>query len=238
VSKVVFLVGEGEYESSTTMRPISDQISRWPDVTVDYRVPDVLEDWPNFPPSTFGGLQTLETADLLVLFTRFRVLPDEEMIAIAAFIERGGNIVALRTSTHAFHPVADSAWFGFASTFGDRVLGSGWTRHHGHSSSTTVKTVGQHEILQHIPARLSFDSWLYENTPADDSVTIAWGEPVNSEEPDAHGSPVAWIREVGQQRIFYTSLGSQTDLARQEMRTMLANAIRWGLRLPNPGSGT
>src|ERR1700704_2499865 len=48
------------------------------------------------------GLEALQTADLLVLFPRFRDLPDGQMKHIAAYVGSGRPIVGLRTATHAF----------------------------------------------------------------------------------------------------------------------------------------
>src|SRR5262249_4572794 len=48
------------------------------------------------------GLEALQTADLLVLFTRFRNLPDEQMKHLVEYIESGKPIIGLRTATHAF----------------------------------------------------------------------------------------------------------------------------------------
>src|ERR1700691_3770994 len=48
------------------------------------------------------GLEALKTADLLILFLRFRDLPDEQMKLILDYTESGKPIIALRTSTHAF----------------------------------------------------------------------------------------------------------------------------------------
>jgi len=48
------------------------------------------------------GLEALDTADLLILFTRFRDLPDAQMKHIVDYVESGRPIVALRTATHAF----------------------------------------------------------------------------------------------------------------------------------------
>ena len=47
------------------------------------------------------GLEALDKADLLVLFTRFRDLPDDQMKHIADYVESGKPIVGLRTSTDA-----------------------------------------------------------------------------------------------------------------------------------------
>ncbi len=60
------------------------------------------------PAQNIPGLESLdsagrEKADLLVIFTRFRELPDEQMKHLADYIESGRPIIGLRTATHAFN---------------------------------------------------------------------------------------------------------------------------------------
>lgn len=230
MKKIVVLAGDGEYESHRTMRTLADRVQAEHDVRIDFRVPDVLEDMPDFPPSSFGDLSSLDDADLLMMYTRFRVLPDEELSAIARFLERGGDLLALRTANHAFRPVPGSAMHDWAAEFGDGVLGSAWTRHHGHSSSTEVSAVAEHWITGGVPARFAVRSWLYETHPPHDATVLLHGEPVDPE-GDAVPSPVAWVRERGDQRIFYCSLGHQEDMSQDEVRTVLDNAVAWCLHL-------
>ena len=93
------------------------------------------------------GLEALDTADLLVLFTRFRRLPDADMKHVVDYVERGKPILGIRTATHAFAYEADSkspyaswswdskAWPG---GFGKQVLGETWVSHHGkHGTEST-----------------------------------------------------------------------------------------------------
>src|ERR1700691_1364229 len=49
------------------------------------------------------GLEALKTADLMVIATRFRDLPDEQMRHIVAYLEAGKPVIGLRTATHAFN---------------------------------------------------------------------------------------------------------------------------------------
>src|SRR5207244_6658819 len=53
--------------------------------------------------SNIPGLEALDTADLMVIFTRFRDLPDDQMKHIVGYIEAGKPIVGIRTATHAFN---------------------------------------------------------------------------------------------------------------------------------------
>jgi hypothetical protein len=80
------------------------------------------------------GLEQLRKADLLVLFTRWRNLPDDQMREMADYIESGRPIVAIRTATHAFRLSSptyakytwDSKEPGWQGGFGGRVLGETW----------------------------------------------------------------------------------------------------------------
>src|ERR1039457_914133 len=49
------------------------------------------------------GLEALRKADLMVLFTRYLELPDDQMKEIIAYTNSGRPIVGLRTATHAFN---------------------------------------------------------------------------------------------------------------------------------------
>src|SRR5881394_722561 len=48
------------------------------------------------------GLEALQHADLMVIATRFRDLPDEQMKHIVEYIESGRPVIGMRTATHAF----------------------------------------------------------------------------------------------------------------------------------------
>src|SRR5208282_2884422 len=49
------------------------------------------------------GLEALKTADLMILATRFRNLPDDQMKHIVDYIDAGKPIIGLRTATHSFN---------------------------------------------------------------------------------------------------------------------------------------
>ena len=48
------------------------------------------------------GLEALKTADLMIVFTRFRDLPDDQMKQIVDYLESGKPVIGLRTATHGF----------------------------------------------------------------------------------------------------------------------------------------
>ncbi|MEM7655310.1 MAG: hypothetical protein AAF399_04210 [Bacteroidota bacterium] len=97
------------------------------------------------------GLEALESADLMVMFTRFRELPDEQMQYIDDYLKSGKPVMGFRTATHAFH-VKDttSKWFHYgnfyegdmaewAGGFGRLVLGERWVSHHGHHKHQSTR---------------------------------------------------------------------------------------------------
>jgi type 1 glutamine amidotransferase len=84
------------------------------------------------------GLEQLKSADLMIIFTRFRDLPDEQMRYIAEYIDAGKPVIGLRTATHAFdckqhktygkYTWNSKEWDG---GFGRQILGETWISHHG-----------------------------------------------------------------------------------------------------------
>lgn len=231
MTTIVALAGAGEYEPQTTLPPVAGRIARATDARLIIRCSDIAEDVPDFPRSTFGDISALREADLLILALRFRNLDDDEYAELAAYAATGRPLIALRTSNHAFHPAAGSAFAEWADRFPAQYLGSAWSTHHGHTSTTRVTAVGESPLLEGVPAAFTVDSWLYVTDPPADARIVLWGEPIDPE-IDPVPSAVAWTRELDGQRIFYTSLGSESDLRREEVLRLLENAGRWCLRLP------
>jgi type 1 glutamine amidotransferase len=93
------------------------------------------------------GLDALKGADLLVLFMRWRDLPDEQMEQIIDYVESGRPVFAIRTGTHPFQLRTsktyekwswDSKEPGWEGGFGRHVLGETWVAHHGvHGKQST-----------------------------------------------------------------------------------------------------
>jgi hypothetical protein len=114
--------------------------------------------------SNIPGLEALKAADLLIIFTRFRDLPDDQMQHLVDYIESGRPIIGLRTATHAFNiksgkKYAKYSWSNgdkdYAQGFGRQVLGETWISHHGnHGSQSTRGLVAKgqesHPILRGI----------------------------------------------------------------------------------------
>ncbi len=98
---------------------------------------------PNYT-DNIPGLDQLEKADLMVIFTRFRALPDSQMQAIDDYLMNGRPVLGIRTATHAFNfKDSTNTWRHYGNYyekpgdpwdggFGRLVLGERWHTHHGH----------------------------------------------------------------------------------------------------------
>jgi len=100
------------------------------------------------------GLQALATADMMVIFTRFRALPDAQMQQIDDYLKSGRPVLGIRTATHAFSFPENSdsnfAHYGngysgafdeWTDGFGRMVLGEKWINHHGHHKHQSTRGI-------------------------------------------------------------------------------------------------
>lgn len=108
------------------------------------------------------GLELLEKADLMVIFTRFRALPDTQMQHIDKYLKQGKPVIGIRTSTHAFYYkgqdiISNYRHYGnsfegndhWDGGFGRLVLGEKWISHHGGHKSQSTKGVIVPESRDH-----------------------------------------------------------------------------------------
>lgn len=206
------------------------------------------------------GLEALKTADLMVIFTRFLNLPDDQMQHIAEFVESGKPVVGLRTSTHAFNIPGDrkfakfgngSGVKGWEGGFGRVVLGEKWVAHHGdHGKEGTrgIVAPGQEKnpILRGIdPGAVFGTTDVYTANPPKGSTILLLGEVTETLQPDSKAvsgkkndpmMPVAWTRSYkvmgGQEgRAFCTTMGASQDLAYEGTRRLIVNGCLWSLRI-------
>jgi hypothetical protein len=204
--------------------------------------------------SNIPGLESLKTADLMIIFTRFRDLPDEQMRHIVEYVNRGGPILGMRTATHAFNIPADKTYakYSFQSKqwdggFGRQVLGETWINHHGAHGKQSTRGVIAPGAEDHPIVRGCEDIWGLTDVYAvrlplpGDSRPLLLGQvlagmnptdqPVKGPKNDPM-MPIAWIRtyqgvggETG--RVFTTTMGAATDLQSEGLRRLLVNAVYW-----------
>ncbi len=145
---VVLVSGDEEYRSEETLPQLGKILAKHHGFkcTVLFAV-DPKDGTINPNVSNIPGLEALEKADLVILFLRFRDLPDDQMEHLVKYIESGRPIIGLRTATHAFNigrgkKYAKYSWNNsdkeYAQGFGRQVLGETWISHHGqHGKQST-----------------------------------------------------------------------------------------------------
>jgi type 1 glutamine amidotransferase len=206
------------------------------------------------------GLETLDSADLMVLFTRWRNLPDTQMKHIVDYVESGRPIVALRTATHAFDLKSSPTYARYSwnskewdGGFGRQVLGETWVAHHGkHAVQSTrgLLAPGQegHPILKGIAnAAIWVPTDVYKvRLPLPEGAQpLVLGQVLQGmkdSDPPVEGDindpmmPVAWTRSYTWSkgkvaRVFTTTMGSAQDLLNEPFRRLLVNACYWAVGL-------
>ncbi len=166
------------------------------------------------------GLEALKTADLMVIATRFRNLPDDQMRHVAEYLDAGKPVVGLRTATHAFNIGKGSTYAKYTWTskdpaypggFGKQVLGETWVAHHGaHKKEGTrgIIAKGQegHPVLKGIKDGDVFatsDVYTVNLPLPGDSVPLVLGQVTETLDPGSKPvegkkndpmMPVAWTK--------------------------------------------
>ena len=93
------------------------------------------------------GLESLRSADLMIIATRFRNLPDDQMKEVVDYVESGRPIIGMRTATHAFNlkgkTYAKYSWNSkeWDGGFGRQVLGETWVNHHGNHGKESTRGI-------------------------------------------------------------------------------------------------
>ena len=255
---IVLISGDEEYRSEELQPQLAKILSTYHGFkcTVLFAIdpkdgtinPDRLDNIP--------GLEALDTADLLVLQTRFRDLPDDQMKHIVNYIESGKPIVGIRTATHAFQfktspTYAKYSWNSADGGFGRLVLGETWINHHGqHGKQSTLGVLNPKEAAHPILTGIH-DGELWSTTDVyevrlplpEDSKPLVFGEVLSGmdiKSPAVPGAvndpmmPIAWVKSyTGSSgktaRVFATTLGTAQDLLIEADRRLLVNACYWAL---------
>ncbi len=255
---IVFLIGDEEYRSEDSMPQLAKilAVHHGFKCTVLFAInketgeidPQTLDNIP--------GLEALEKADLMVMFLRFRELPDDQMKYIIDYTNSGKPIVGLRTSTHAFnyvkHKDSPYAKYSFNNKeldggYGRQVFGETWISHYGnHQRESTrgliVKGMGNEFIARGIDDIWGESDVYGLTTLTGDCKPLVMGQvlsgmnPDDKPNPDKRLVPVAWTKtytgEKGKTaRVFTTTMGHSFDLFSEGFRRLLVNACYWGLEM-------
>jgi len=153
--KAVLVSGDEEYRTEEYFTQLAKILSRRHgfDCVVLYAVdpatgkinPDINTNIP--------GLEELRDADCLILSTRRRALPDEQIQEFDDYLRTGRPVLAARCATHAFMPPETSRFFYYSDLydgdempewkggFGRKILGEHWISHHGNHAHEATRAI-------------------------------------------------------------------------------------------------
>ena len=222
--RVVLISGDEEYRSEEALPQLAKILAERHgfDCRVVFAIdPETGVIDPN-EQGNIPGLEALDDADLMVIATRFRKLPKEQMEHIDAYLRAGKPVVGMRTATHAFAGIGDpdfahynngyggkkEAWKG---GFGRLVLGEMWISHHGHHGRESTRGLVAPAAKDHPILRGITDGDIWGPTDVygvrlplpGDSKPLVLGQVLAGMTPDAKPvdgpknepmMPVAWVK--------------------------------------------
>lgn len=204
--------------------------------------------------SKISGLSALKQADLFFIFARFLNPPAEEMAEIEAYLQRGGPVVGLRTSSHAFKIPGNSTYAkydfkskanGFENGFGHQILGNTWVGHYGqnHKQGTRIQIDAaqkQNVILTGVGDNAFCHAGAYVGKPGPDFTVLTHSQPLVSMDPKAAPDtqkppmPCTWTRSYtdkdgDKHRVFHSTQGASEDILDENYRRLIINGTLWAL---------
>lgn len=257
--KIVLVSGDEEYRTEETMPMLGKILSQKYgfDCVVLFAInPEGGYIDPNFQ-KNIPGTEELDSADLMIIGTRFRQLPDEQIANFAEYLNAGKPVIGIRTATHAFRGEAKTGDFRW-SEFGLKILGEKWVNHHGKhkvegTRSVPVTSNGSHEIMRGVGEIFATtDVYGIANLDSYAVTLFLRGEVTESLDPASKAvagkkndpmMPLAWLREYvapdgkTKGRAFCTTLGASVDFADEDLRRLIVNASLFlsGQKVPAKG---
>jgi hypothetical protein len=166
--RIVLISGDEEYRSEEALPQLGKILAKHHGF--DCRVLFAIDPKTGFinpnNRQSIPGISSVKDADLIVVFLRWRDLPDDQLQVIDDYLKAGKPVIGIRTATHAFKPEGNSKWSHYADPyqgdkkewsggFGRLVLGEHWINHHGkhkHESTRGIIAPGaaDHPILRGI----------------------------------------------------------------------------------------
>ena len=253
---IVFLASDHEYRAEETCPALARILAKHHGFkcTVVFGVDK--EGFIEAGSSTVSGLAALEKADLFFIVARFLNLPDEEMAHVEAYLERGGPVVGLRTSSHAFQIPATSKYAkydfkskvaGYENGFGHQVLGNTWVGHYGtnHKQGTRITTIPEQRgnvILTGVGETAFTHAGAYVGKAAPDFTVLTTSQPLVSMDPNAEPDtkkppmPSTWTRSYAgkdgtKHRVFHSTQGASQDFLDDNYRRMILNGTLWAMSM-------
>lgn len=255
--KIVLVSGDEEYRSEESCPMLAKILSQKYgfDCVVLFPInPDGGYIDPNFQ-NNIPGTEALDSADLMIIGTRFRELPDDQIARFASYLNAGKPVIGFRTATHAFKGDAKTGDFKWAD-FGINILGEKWVNHHGNHKVQGTRSViesanAKHETLNGVGEIFGpSDVYGIKNLDQSAATILLRGAVTETLDPASKNlegpknnpmMPLAWLREytapngTTKGKAFCTTLGSSTDFADEDLRRLVVNVSLHltGLKVPD-----
>lgn len=254
--RVVLVAGDEEYRSEETCPMLAKILSQKHgfDCTVLFSV-DPTEGYvdPNNQ-KNIPGTKALDNADLMIIGTRFRQLPEDQLAPFVTFLNAGKPVIGFRTATHAFSGSAKTGDFKWAE-FGLNILGEKWVSHHGRHKVEGTRSVVEaansaHEVLRGVGEIFATtDVYGIANLDQKAATILLRGAVTETLDPASKAidgpknnplMPLAWLREYtspsgsAKGKAFCTTLGASVDFADENLRRLVVNTVYslTGLKVP------
>jgi hypothetical protein len=215
---VILISGDEEYRSEESLPQLAKILTEHHgfDCTVlfaqDPEKPGMID--PNYS-FNIPGMEQLQEADLMILFTRFRALPEEQMQHFENYLLEGKPLLAIRTSTHAFnfkdknHAFAHYGWnYDGEKTdwhlgFGKNILGETWYTHHGHHQQQSTRGIiapnaENHPLVNGIESGAIWgpsDVYGIRMPMEGDAQSIILGQTIDRTDPHEEADPFYGLKE-------------------------------------------
>lgn len=261
---IVFVSGDEEYRSEESLPMLARLLAvrHGFQCTVLFAINQQTGEIDPNTTDNIPGLEALASADLMVICTRFRELPDEQMKFVDAYLKSGKPVVGIRPAVVAFRNRKEDALFKYSSNykgadypdgFGRQVLGSTWISHHGahgreSSRGIPVDAMRSHPVLRGVETMWGPSDVYTIHTPIPhDGRVLVMGQVLQGMSSDAPPSakaqmPLAWTKNYptsnGNARVFMTTMGTSQDFLSEGFRRMVVNACFWAAGLEDGISAT
>lgn len=251
---VVFISGDEEYRSEESLPMLAKILSQKHGFkcTVLFSLAEDGTIDPNNQKS-ISSPEQLDSADAIVILTRFRQWPEADLKHFVDAVNRGVPIIGLRTATHALSGDAQKPF----GDFGKTVLGENWVSHWGKHMSEATKGIiepgaEKEPILNGVTDVFGLTD-VYEAHPPADVKILLRGQSLAGLKPNSPPAdyekngqginnpmmPIAWTRTYTNKsgktnKILCTTMGDATDLESEGLRRLIVNGVYLGLGLTVP----
>lgn len=244
---VVLIAGDEEYRTEESMPMLAKILSQRHQFNCTVLFSFGPDDADYIDPNNQQGLrsvESLDSADLMIIGTRFRRPSAEQAQHITDYLNARKPVIGIRTATHAFRGEGQFQRITYDS-FGREVLGEEWVSHHGRHKHEGARGIIQSEHAQHPILNSVEDVFAPSDVYGvihltDDDQILLRGAVTETLDPDSAVladdprnnpmHPFAWLHAFktpdgsGAGQSFCTTGGASIDFLSEDLRRMIVNA--------------